>query len=164
LRPYTKTSEFTAEVEMCATRLAGRCRLTPFRHRVDRARCHGLKLKCDKPLSKYSVKSNLRRYSLATLMASLHEFPTIRYKSDRAPDGTGTPAVGGAAAVATKVHRMMLSMQGKPSSSIPERASCDLLILDRGVDAIAPVIHEVALGTFCPPRHMKSGLCFRFRI
>jgi len=64
-----KTPEFTAEVEMCATRLA-------------------------------------------TLMASLHEFPTIRYKAAKAADGTGTPAMGGAAAaVATKVHRMMLSMQ-----------------------------------------------------
>jgi hypothetical protein len=65
-----------------------------------------LKLRYDGLLSKYAVNFNLRRYSLATLMASLHEFPTIRYKSDKAPDGTGTPAIGGAAAaVATKVGR-----------------------------------------------------------
>ena len=78
-----------------------------------------------------------RRY----VVAALREFPAIRYKAAKTADGA--VAVGGAAAaVAAKVHRAMLTLNSKPGSSIPGNPSCDLLIVDRGVDPIAPIVHE----------------------
>jgi hypothetical protein len=55
--------------------LVGRCRLTPECPRVDRAWLQRLRPKYDAPLSKFALKSNLRRYTLA---------PTYRISLDGA--------------------------------------------------------------------------------
>ena len=92
--------------------------------------------------AEFNAECDLTATRLATLMAALREFPTIRYKAAKNADGA--VAVGGAAAaVATKVHRAMLSLASKSSSSsIPTAPTCDLLILDRSFDPIAPIVHE----------------------
>ena len=88
---------------------------------------------------------------LATLLASLNEFPTIRYK-DRGVDGKdGTSP---AANVAQRLYRMMLALRNRQkttssgerkdaSGGIPPFGStCDVLILDRACDPVAPLARE----------------------
>ena len=86
---------------------------------------------------------------LATLLASLREFPTIRYK-DRGVDGAAGSSP--AANVAQRLYRMMLALMNR-SSSASENASendgvprfgstCDVLVLDRACDPVAPLARE----------------------
>ena len=82
---------------------------------------------------------------LATLLASLGEFPTIRYK-DRGVDGAAGSSP--AANVAQRLHRMMLALRNRSSSStenggVPRFGStCDVLVLDRADDPVAPLVRE----------------------
>jgi len=78
---------------------------------------------------------------LATLFGGLKEFPAIRYRKARAEGG----AVSGrdlvptqlASALWDRIFRLKQSLPGFPAAE-----TCDLLIVDRSVDPIAPVIHE----------------------
>lgn len=74
---------------------------------------------------------------LTTLLASLKEMPKIRYKSV-GPDGVKGGSV--AAAVAEKVHRQTAYLAKKSGQSLA--TTCDVLIVDRSVDPIAPIVHE----------------------
>ena len=87
---------------------------------------------------------------LATLLASLREFPTIRYK-DRGVDGTA--GTSPAANVAQRLYRMMLALRNrqkttssgerKDATAIPPFGStCDVLVLDRACDPVAPLARE----------------------
>ena len=76
-------------------------------------------------------------YRLTTLLASLKEMPKIRYKSV-GPDGVKGGSV--AAAVAEKVHRQTAYLANKSGQSLS--TTCDVLIVDRSVDPIAPIVHE----------------------
>jgi syntaxin-binding protein 1 len=65
---------------------------------------------------------------LATLLASLNEFPTIRYK-DRGVDGAA--GTSPAANVAQRLYRMMLALRNRQKTTLPEvyprseaRATC----------------------------------------
>eukprot|EP00897_Mesotaenium_endlicherianum_P003554 jgi/Mesen1/3226/ME000187S02389 len=90
---------------------------------------------------------------LATVFASLKEFPAVRYRAARS---SGAATAQGARArdlVSTKVasalwDRIMKYRQGLPN--YPARDSCDLLIVDRSVDVVAPIIHDWSY----------SGMCF----
>ena len=63
--------------------------------------------------------------------------PKIRYKSV-GPDGVKGGSV--AAAVAEKVHRQTAYLANKSGQSLA--TTCDVLIVDRSVDPIAPIVHE----------------------
>ena len=76
-------------------------------------------------------------HRLTTLLASLKEMPKIRYKSV-GPDGVKGGSV--AAAVAEKVHRQTAYLANKSGQSLA--TTCDVLIVDRSVDPIAPIVHE----------------------
>ena len=76
-------------------------------------------------------------HRLTTLLASLKEMPKIRYKSV-GPDGVKGGSV--AAAVAEKVHRQTAYLAKKSGQSLA--TTCDVLIVDRSVDPIAPIVHE----------------------
>lgn len=66
----------------------------------------------------------------------LQEFPTIRY---RQPTGL-TAGSKLAADLASSLDEALLDFHSK--ELVPNPDSCDLLILDRGYDPVAPVIHE----------------------
>jgi len=81
---------------------------------------------------------------LATLCATLNEMPAIRYKVGRVPDAADPP---GAAARQTLTARLAKKLSDRvdamsASGNLPTRDTCDLIILDRSYDPLAPVIHE----------------------
>ena len=58
--------------------------------------------------------------------------------------GTSTPGTSSpAAAVAQRVYRRMLAMRAVPGqTAVPAAPTCDLLVLDRSSDVVAPVARE----------------------
>ena len=85
---------------------------------------------------------------VATLLASLGEFPTIRYK-DRGVDGAA--GTSPAANVAQRLYRMMLALRNRQQATdasgetggVPRFGStCDVLVLDRACDPVAPLARE----------------------
>ncbi|BFG21744.1 hypothetical protein CerSpe_080180 [Prunus speciosa] len=93
---------------------------------------------------------NIMATRIATVFASLKELPFVRYRSAKALDESteATPSD----LVATKLAATVWDMISKYKSSIPnfpQKETCDLLILDRSVDQIAPVIHEWTYDAMC---------------
>ncbi|KAJ4783465.1 Syntaxin-binding protein 1 [Rhynchospora pubera] len=85
---------------------------------------------------------------IATVLASLKEFPNVRYRAAKASGGEVTPHD----LVPTKLAAAVWEIVSKFKSSIPDypqRETCDLLILDRTVDQIAPFIHEWTYDAMC---------------
>jgi syntaxin-binding protein 1 len=93
--------------------------------------------------SETAIAAELAAARLATLFASLREFPSIRYKAKGVDGSVGTSP---ACAVAQRLHRHMLSLRQKSSGapgSLPRHGStCDVLIVDRSFDPVAPVARE----------------------
>ena len=80
---------------------------------------------------------------LATFFCSLKEFPSVRFQAP-APQEDSLPGAQARALlpqrVAALVHQQLAEAQG--GGEVPSKETCDLLIVDRSVDAVAPVIHE----------------------
>ena len=100
-----------------------------------------------KPDKEFSEAAEVAACRLATLLSSLNEFPSIRYK-DAGVDGKG--GTSPASAVAQRLYRTMLALRNRSSSGsnnsdsshLPQFPTCDVLILDRSIDPIAPVARE----------------------
>ncbi|KXZ43944.1 VPS45 protein [Gonium pectorale] len=81
---------------------------------------------------------------LVTLFSTLKEFPVIRYKAPR-PLQAGDPPghsmrVAMPQQLATRLHERLAGMQR--AGQLPGKETCDLLVLDRSYDPVAPFIHE----------------------
>lgn len=81
---------------------------------------------------------------LACLFATLREFPSVRYRAARPPEANDPPG-GDARALltqrlATRVAERCAVLQR--SGLLPARETCDLLVVDRSVDPVAPLIHD----------------------
>jgi len=99
------------------------------------------------------IRTQARR--LATLFVSLREVPHIRYVAPRDSGSGGSEAsstsVGGGsphpAALARELIGWLREMGVAGAESRP--STCDLLIVDRALDAVAPVIHEWTYEAMC---------------
>ncbi|RWR90958.1 SNARE-interacting protein KEULE-like protein [Cinnamomum micranthum f. kanehirae] len=81
---------------------------------------------------------------IATVLASLREFPFVRYRAAKSCLDASTMTTL-RDLVPTKLAASVWNCLTKYKSTIPhfpQTETCDLLILDRSVDQIAPVIHE----------------------
>ncbi|CAK0753523.1 hypothetical protein CVIRNUC_002227 [Coccomyxa viridis] len=81
---------------------------------------------------------------LAGVFASLKEFPSIRF---RASKPVGDEAGSGLETQALVSQRVALELDERlrhfqQAGQLPSAQTCDLIIVDRGCDAVAPVIHE----------------------
>ncbi|TYI69667.1 hypothetical protein E1A91_D08G168600v1 [Gossypium mustelinum] len=85
---------------------------------------------------------------LATVFASMKEFPYVRYRAPREQDGS--PAAT-RSLIPFKLAEILWKCLEKYKSipNYPQTETCDLLILDRSVDQIAPVIHEWTYDAMC---------------
>eukprot|EP00775_Hariotina_reticulata_P004848 gene4848-5095_t len=105
-------------------------------------RCMGERSESSRQECEAEVDSIASR--LATFLAALHEYPAIRYKQGKVPEPGDAPGAMARSLLtqhlAQKVYERALVLQR--SGGLPARESCDLLILDRTVDPVAPVIHE----------------------
>ncbi|CAL5211061.1 unnamed protein product [Lathyrus oleraceus] len=107
----------------------------------------------------YGNVDNIRRFNtylnnmairIATVFASLKELPHIYYRSAKESDESA-PTVS-RELVPTKLADAVWDMVSKYKSTIPkfpQSETCDLLIVDRSVDQIAPVIHEWTYDAMC---------------
>ncbi|CAD7700025.1 unnamed protein product [Ostreobium quekettii] len=92
----------------------------------------------DERSREFSIEVDSMATRLATVFAALKEYPSIRYRK------TGDRSLGNCAIVperlAQSVQMELLNLLQK--DTLPSKPSCDLLIVDRGFDPVAPIIHE----------------------
>ncbi|XP_039690284.1 SNARE-interacting protein KEULE isoform X3 [Medicago truncatula] len=87
---------------------------------------------------------------IATVFASLREFPSIRFRAAKSLDATTMTTFRDL--VPTKLAAGVwdcLTKYKKTIPNFPQTETCELLIIDRSIDQIAPVIHEWTYDAMC---------------
>ncbi|TKY70865.1 SNARE-interacting protein KEULE [Spatholobus suberectus] len=93
---------------------------------------------------------NVMAKRIATVFASLREFPTVRFRAAKSLDATTITTFRDL--IPTKLAAGVwdcLMKYKKSIPSFPQTETCELLILDRSIDQIAPVIHEWTYDAMC---------------
>ncbi|OMP00591.1 Sec1-like protein [Corchorus olitorius] len=85
---------------------------------------------------------------IATVFASLKELPFVRYRAAKTQDASAATTRD---LIPFKLASAVWNCVEKYKSipNFPQTATCDLLILDRSVDQVAPVIHEWTYDAMC---------------
>ncbi|GFZ06956.1 Sec1/munc18-like (SM) proteins superfamily [Actinidia rufa] len=87
---------------------------------------------------------------IATVFASLREFPMVRYRAAKSLDPTTMTTFRDLIPTKLAAGVWNCLMKYKANlSHFPQTETCELLILDRSVDQIAPVIHEWTYDAMC---------------
>ncbi|KAG0477883.1 hypothetical protein HPP92_012602 [Vanilla planifolia] len=88
---------------------------------------------------------------IATVFASLREFPYVRYRAAKSSlDASTMTSVRDL--IPTKLAAVVWHSLARYKTSIPDfpkTETCELLVLDRSVDQIAPIIHEWTYDAMC---------------
>ncbi|XBI98325.1 hypothetical protein VPH35_018576 [Triticum aestivum] len=87
---------------------------------------------------------------IATVFASMKEFPRVHYRVARTIDASTLTTLRDL--VPTKLAASVWNCLARYKSIIPEfpqTETCELLIVDRSIDQIAPVIHEWTYDAMC---------------
>lgn len=89
---------------------------------------------------------------LASVFASLKELPAVRFKMGKPPQ-EGDPMGASERSLisqrlAVGLHAELTQMRSK-IDSFPNTETCELVIVDRGVDPVAPFIHEWTYECMC---------------
>ncbi|MFS8003772.1 putative sec1-like protein [Helianthus anomalus] len=86
---------------------------------------------------------------IATVFASMLEFPFVRYRAAKSLDPTTMTTL--CDLIPTKLAAGVWNslMKYKTLPNFPQIETCDLLILDRSIDQIAPIIHEWTYDAMC---------------
>ncbi|XP_044494083.1 protein transport Sec1a [Mangifera indica] len=97
---------------------------------------------------KFETCINSMASRIATVFASLKEYPFVRYRVPKASDASMTTFRD---LIPTKLADAVWNCIEKYKSipNFPKTETCELLILDRSVDQIAPVIHEWTYDAMC---------------
>ncbi|XP_052118167.1 SNARE-interacting protein KEULE isoform X1 [Arachis duranensis] len=93
---------------------------------------------------------NVMALRLATVFASLREFPFVRFRAAKTLDPMTMTTFRDL--IPTKVAAGVwdcLMKYKKTIPNFPQTETCELLILDRSLDQIAPVIHEWTYDAMC---------------
>ncbi|KAJ4706289.1 SNARE-interacting protein KEULE [Melia azedarach] len=93
---------------------------------------------------------NVMATRIATVFASLREFPLVRYRAAKSLDAMTITTFRDL--VPTKLAAGVWNCLMKYKETIdnfPMAETCELLILDRSVDQIAPIIHEWTYDAIC---------------
>ena len=102
--------------------------------------CHGAELLPEYDEELYQVANRL-----ASLFVTMKEMPSIRYRAALPPESHEYPhglesRLLVTQRLAVEVSKLLEHYQG--SSQVPEGETCELIIVDRGMDAVAPIVHE----------------------
>ncbi|KAI3813013.1 hypothetical protein L1987_17726 [Smallanthus sonchifolius] len=94
---------------------------------------------------------NLMADRIATVFASLLEFPFVRYRAAKSLDPTTMTTICDLipTKLAAAVWNCLMKYKSLKNFSFPQTETCDLLILDRSIDQIAPIIHEWTYDAMC---------------
>ncbi|XP_019057659.1 PREDICTED: SNARE-interacting protein KEULE-like isoform X2 [Tarenaya hassleriana] len=93
---------------------------------------------------------NMMASRIATVFASLREFPSVRYRAAKSLDASTMTTFRDL--IPTKLAAGIWNCLAKYKQTIenfPQTETCELLILDRSIDQIAPVIHEWTYDAMC---------------
>ncbi|KAL2516825.1 SNARE-interacting protein KEULE [Abeliophyllum distichum] len=93
---------------------------------------------------------NLMATRIATVFASLREFPLVRYHAAKSLDPTTMTTFRDL--IPTKLAAGVWNCLMKYKANLPnfpQSETCELLILDRSIDQIAPIIHEWTYDAMC---------------
>uniref|UniRef100_A0A0E0HKK2 Uncharacterized protein n=1 Tax=Oryza nivara TaxID=4536 RepID=A0A0E0HKK2_ORYNI len=91
----------------------------------------------------------LREMNLEFFAIDMQEFPCVRYRAPKGTDPMTTPKFD---MVPKWLATAVWDIVSKYKSTIPEfpqKETCELLIVDRPIDQIAPVIHEWTYDAMC---------------
>lgn len=100
---------------------------------------------------KYDACLNTMATRVATVFASLREFPFVRYRAAKSSLDASTVTTL-RDLVPTKLAAGVWNCLARYKTTIPDfpqRETCELLIVDRSVDQIAPIIHEWTYDAMC---------------
>ncbi|XP_051129759.1 SNARE-interacting protein KEULE-like isoform X2 [Andrographis paniculata] len=104
----------------------------------------------DESSSKGATCLHLMATRIATVFASLREFPFVRYRAAKTLDSNTTTTFRDL--IPTKLAAAVWNCLMKYKSNLsdfPQSETCELLILDRSIDQIAPIIHEWTYDAMC---------------
>ncbi|XP_074317771.1 SNARE-interacting protein KEULE isoform X2 [Silene latifolia] len=93
---------------------------------------------------------NLMASRIATVLASMREFPFVRCRTAQSLNPNTMTTYRDL--VPTKLASLIWNYVTKYKTTIknfPQTETCDLLIVDRSIDQIAPVIHDWTYGAMC---------------
>ncbi|KAJ6426721.1 hypothetical protein OIU84_022335 [Salix udensis] len=93
---------------------------------------------------------NVMASRIATVFASLREFPFVRYRAAKSLDVTTMTTFRDLipTKLAARVWDCLIQYKQK-TEHFPQTETCELLILDRSIDQIAPIIHEWTYDAMC---------------
>ncbi|KAF5460790.1 hypothetical protein F2P56_020632 [Juglans regia] len=92
---------------------------------------------------------NVMANRIATVFASLREFPNVRYRAAKSLDATTMTTFHDLIPTKLAAGVWDCLMKYKSLPNFPKTETCELLILDRSVDQIAPIIHEWTYDAMC---------------
>ncbi|KAK4557988.1 hypothetical protein RGQ29_007654 [Quercus rubra] len=92
---------------------------------------------------------NVMATRIATVFASLREFPMVRYRAAKSLDATTMTTFRDLIPTKLAAGVWDCIMKYKSLPGFPKTETCELLILDRSVDQIAPIIHEWTYDAIC---------------
>ncbi|EEF51007.1 SNARE-interacting protein KEULE [Ricinus communis] len=93
---------------------------------------------------------NVMATRITTVFASLREFPFVRYRAAKSLDVTTMTTLRDL--IPTKLAARVwdrLTQYKQKIEHFPQTETCELLILDRSIDQIAPIIHEWTYDAMC---------------
>jgi syntaxin-binding protein 1 len=99
---------------------------------------------------KYNACLNTMATRIATVFASMREFPRVHYRVARTIDASTLTTLRDL--VPTKLAASVWNCLARYKSTIPEfpqTETCELLIVDRSIDQISPIIHEWTYDAMC---------------
>ncbi|XP_062218977.1 probable protein transport Sec1a isoform X3 [Phragmites australis] len=99
---------------------------------------------------KYNACLNTMANRISTVFASMREFPHVHYRVAKTIDASTMTTLRDL--VPTKLAAGIWNCLAKYKTAIPEfpqTETCELLIVDRSIDQIAPIIHEWTYDAMC---------------
>ncbi|KAM6584667.1 hypothetical protein CsatB_011669 [Cannabis sativa] len=114
---------------------------------------------------KYNACLNTMATRIATVFASLKELPCVRYRAAREDDLSAAEKLRDS--IPTKLASAVWNCISNYKSTVPnfpKTETCELLILDRSIDQIAPVIHEWTYDAMCHDLLEMDGNKYVFEV
>jgi len=103
---------------------------------------------------------------LTTLLSTLSEFPVVRFKKGRPVGSRDPPGANARSSLTKRLAQKVLERADamQKAGQLPAKESCDLLILDRSYDSVAPVIHEWTYECMVHDLLELEGNTFRYSV
>lgn len=102
---------------------------------------------------------------IATVLASLKEYPFVRYRGAKALDASTMTTYR--ELIPTKLAAGVWNCLARYKQTIedfPQTETCELLILDRSIDQIAPLIHEWTYDAMCHDLLKMEGNKYTYEV